>query len=109
MTPIHVLVATLVAYTILALAVALLTPPGEANDEPSHVQNIESIAAGSLYGITPGSGAESHQAPLYYLALAAWQRSVGIEPFAFVVHGSACTGQLERAPFAYFFGARARQ
>ena len=95
-TPIHVLVATLVAYTILALAVALLTPPGEANDEPSHVQNIESIAAGSLYGITPGSGAESHQAPLYYLALAAWQRSVGVEPFAFVVHGSG--GPIGRRP-----------
>jgi len=87
-TPNRILIATLVAYTVLALAIALLTPPGEANDEPSHVRNVENILRGGLYRITPNSGSESHQAPLYYLTLAGWQRVSGIPPFRYLTSES---------------------
>ena len=83
-TPNRILIATLIAYSVLALAIALLTPPGEANDEPSHVRNVENILRGGLYRITPNSGSESHQAPLYYLTLAGWQRVSGIPPFRYL-------------------------
>jgi hypothetical protein len=72
-TPNHVLAVTLIAFATLALVVAVETPPGEANDEPSHVQNVETLASGAFYDITPLSGSESHQAPLYYGFLAVWQ------------------------------------
>jgi 4-amino-4-deoxy-L-arabinose transferase-like glycosyltransferase len=87
-SPNRVLLATLAAYTVLAVAVALLTPPGEANDEPSHVRNVESIVGGELYRITPESGSESHQAPLYYLTLAAWQKAWGVPQFELTVEGT---------------------
>jgi hypothetical protein len=54
--------------------VLALTPPWEANDEPFHVQNVENIVAGHWYRISPSDGLESHQAPLYYALLAAYQR-----------------------------------
>lgn len=58
-------------------AIAFMTPPWEANDEPWHVQNVERLAGGHWYRISdPGAGFEAHQAPLYYLLLAAWQRGV---------------------------------
>jgi hypothetical protein len=78
---------TLVCFALLSTAVLLLTPPWEANDEPDHVQNIERIVSGHWYRITPASGIESQQAPLYYMLLAAYQRVVDIpvptfdEPF----------------------------
>src|SRR6185436_385625 len=87
-TPNRILIATLIAYSVLALAIALLTPPGEANDEPSHVRNVENILRGGLYRITPNSGSESHQAPLYYLTLAGWQRVSGIPPFRYLTSES---------------------
>jgi hypothetical protein len=60
-----------------SLIVAVATPPWEANDEPDHVRNVETLVAGRWYHITDqGSGAESHQPPLYYLLLASWQRYV---------------------------------
>lgn len=77
MTPDRVLVATLVVFAALALVVAVRTPPAEANDEPSHVRNVETLARGSLYEITPTSGSEAHQAPLYYGFLAGWQHLFG--------------------------------
>ena len=61
---------------MLAAAVLALTPPWEANDEPDHVENIETLAGGHWYRITPKSGLESHQAPLYYLLLDAYQRAM---------------------------------
>jgi hypothetical protein len=85
----------LVAFVLLCLVIALKTPAGESNDEPSHVQNIETLDAGHWYGMHLGpvriarfygesfnvgesSGLEAHQAPLYYLSLAGWQRLSGI-------------------------------
>jgi hypothetical protein len=81
-TPTRVLIGTLIVFTLLAVVVAFETPPGEANDEPSHLKNIETIAGGRLYRITPSSGAESHQAPLYYGVLAGWQVIWGVSPFS---------------------------
>lgn len=68
------------AYAILALLVVVLTPPWEANDEPDHVRNVQSLVEGLPYRIGDASGIESHQAPLYYGILAAWQQLLGIEP-----------------------------
>lgn len=77
--PLLILVAVISAFATLALAVAVLTPPWEANDETDHVLNVQTIVAGRPYRIEPGSGIESHQAPLYYLALGGWQQMLGIE------------------------------
>ena len=90
-TPNQVLVATLIVFAVLAIAVAFETPPGEANDEPSHLTNVESIVAGRMYRISPTSGSESHQAPLYYGVLAAWQKALGIPPFGLALRGTGGT------------------
>jgi Dolichyl-phosphate-mannose-protein mannosyltransferase len=79
--PRHALALVSIVFVTLALLVAVLTPPWEASDEPSHVQNVEALAAGHLYRIKPGSGVEPHQPPLYYAGLAAWQRLVSLAPF----------------------------
>jgi 4-amino-4-deoxy-L-arabinose transferase-like glycosyltransferase len=64
----------LVCFTLLAGVVLALTPPWEANDEPFHVQNVETLVSGHWYRISPSAGLESHQAPLYYMVLAAYQK-----------------------------------
>ena len=55
---------------------------------PGHVENIETLVSGRWYGMrctfTPPtdlrcSGTEAHQAPLYYLLFAAWQRVAGVK------------------------------
>jgi hypothetical protein len=74
LTPPRVLTIVLVSFTLLSAAVLALTPPWEANDEPDHVRNVETLAGGHWYRITPESGFESHQAPLYYLLLAGYQK-----------------------------------
>ncbi len=74
LTPGRVLAMILICFALLAGAVLALTPPWEANDEPDHVRNIEVLAGGNWYRITPDSGFESHQAPLYYLTVATFQR-----------------------------------
>ncbi len=70
------------------------TPAYESADEPGHVENIETLVGGHWYNLTPHcpltartifsceNGNEAHQAPLYYLLLAGWQRAVGqpVEP-----------------------------
>jgi hypothetical protein len=76
--PAVALAAVVAGFVALALAVAVLTPPWEANDEPDHVRNVQSLVEGRMYQI--GDGFESHQAPLYYVALAGWQLALGIEP-----------------------------
>lgn len=81
-TPNRVLIGTLIVFALLAVMVAFETPPGEANDEPSHLKNIETIVGGRLYRITPLSGAESHQAPLYYGLVAGWQLIWSVSPFS---------------------------
>jgi 4-amino-4-deoxy-L-arabinose transferase-like glycosyltransferase len=71
-TPYSVLVVVAVVFVGLASAVAFGTPPWEANDEPYHAQNVETLRTGHWYRITPRSGLESHQPPLYYLGLAGY-------------------------------------
>ena len=92
-------VALAVVITVFALissVIAVKTPAWESNDEPGHVQNIETLVSGHWYVMHVGpthsvaiagrkyvvaissSGTEAHQAPLYYLALAAWQRLTGV-------------------------------
>ncbi len=75
--PRFVLVCVLVAFAIAALTVLLRTPAWEANDEPDHVRNIESLVRGEWYRVDPTVGAETYQAPAYYLLVAGWQRLWG--------------------------------
>jgi 4-amino-4-deoxy-L-arabinose transferase-like glycosyltransferase len=74
LTPSRVMALVLICFTLLSAAVLSLTPPWEANDEPDHIRNVEVLASGHWYRITSDSGFESHQAPLYYLLLAAYQK-----------------------------------
>lgn len=85
------LAGVLLVFVGFSLIAALKTPSGVSDDESSHVQNVETIAAGHWYGMHLGpvrivreygepfnvgtsSGLEAHQPPLYYLTLAGWQR-----------------------------------
>jgi len=69
--------AVLAVGAFFSVIVAVAQPPWEAPDEPDHVQNVETLVGGRWYHIgDPGSGFESHQAPLYYLLLAGWQHYV---------------------------------
>ena len=72
-----ILVGILAVYLACGLLVALGTPPWEANDEPDHLRNVESLVAGEMYRIGPNGGLESHQPPLYYAVLATYQRALG--------------------------------
>jgi hypothetical protein len=90
------LVMVIAVFILLASVIAFATPAWESNDEPDHVKNIETLVAGHWYGMHVGktitvghgshrstlaltsSGAEAHQAPLYYLLLAGWQRVAGV-------------------------------
>jgi 4-amino-4-deoxy-L-arabinose transferase-like glycosyltransferase len=69
-----------ISFVILATVIALRTPAWESSDEPDHVQNIETLVSGRWYRMDPGSGLEAHQAPLYYLVWAGWQRIIGKPP-----------------------------
>jgi hypothetical protein len=65
-------------FAILALLAAIVNPPWEAPDEPSHVQNVETLVDGHWYRIKDGVGIEAHQPPLYYLLLAGLQKAAAI-------------------------------
>ncbi len=82
------LAAVLVVFVGLSSFIAIKTPAYESADEPSHVENIETMVSGHWYGMTSTcrftfqgvvgcQGAEAHQAPLYYLVMAGWQWAVG--------------------------------
>jgi hypothetical protein len=83
------LAAVIVGFVILGTVVAVKTPAYESADEPGHVENIETLVSGHWYNLTPHcpvtvrtiftctNGTEAHQAPLYYLLMAGWQRVVG--------------------------------
>jgi 4-amino-4-deoxy-L-arabinose transferase-like glycosyltransferase len=77
-TPKRALIGICVIFVALSSLVALGTPPWETNDEPSHAQNVETLRAGHWYRITPNSGVEPGQPPLYYLALAAYAEVLGL-------------------------------
>ena len=82
----------ILVFVALASIIAIRTPAWESADEPDHVYNIETLASGHWYGInthcsyvgvltTPSCRPrEVQQAPLYYLIMAAWQKTVGLPP-----------------------------
>lgn len=78
--PTAVFIGLIFAFVALSLSISIATPPWEANDEPDHVRNVQTLVAGDLYRIEPGAGFEAHQAPLYYYALAGMQLTLGIAP-----------------------------
>jgi hypothetical protein len=81
------LLGIIVLFVALSSFIAFKTPAWEAQDEPGHVANIESLVSGHWYGfnadchpkraILSCSGDEAQQAPLYYLLLAGWQVVTG--------------------------------
>lgn len=109
------LAAVIVVFVILGIVIAVRTPAYESADEPGHVENIETLVSGHWYSLTPHcpvtartiitcfNGTEAHQAPLYYLLLAGWQRVVGepvqpplavpthLGPGAYGFHGETLT------------------
>jgi Dolichyl-phosphate-mannose-protein mannosyltransferase len=68
-------------FVLLTLALSALAPAWEANDEPDHFRNVQTLVSGHWYRMEPGAGYSAHQAPLYYLGLAALQKVAGIAPF----------------------------
>lgn len=76
--PRFALIGICVAFVVLAGVITFKLPPWEANDEPDHAQNVETLRSGHWYRITEKSGLESHQPPLYYLGLAGWAELTGI-------------------------------
>ena len=72
-------------FVILGSVIAIKTPAYESADEPGHVQNIETLVSGHLYGMNSHcraldslcTGTEAHQAPLYYLLFSGWQHLTG--------------------------------
>jgi len=72
------LAAIVVVFVACGFVVLAGTPPFEANDEPDHLRNVESLISGEMYRIGATGGLESHQPPLYYLLLAGYQRALGI-------------------------------
>ncbi len=76
--PAGALAVVVAVFVVLAVVISIATPPWEANDEPDHLRNVNTLVAGSMYRIGPSGGLESHQPPLYYVALAGLQRALGI-------------------------------
>jgi Dolichyl-phosphate-mannose-protein mannosyltransferase len=79
LTPELALRIILAMFATLTLSIAVLLPAWEANDEPDHVRNVETLVSGHWYRIAPNAGFQPHQAPLYYLALAGWQKIIGFD------------------------------
>lgn len=68
-------------FVLLTVSLSVLIPAWEANDEPDHFRNIQTLVSGRWYRMEPGAGYSAHQAPLYYLGLAAIQKAAGLSPF----------------------------
>jgi hypothetical protein len=68
-------------FVLLTLSLSVLIPAWEANDEPDHFRNVQTLVGGRWYRLEPGAGYAGHQAPLYYLGLAAIQKVAGLSPF----------------------------
>ena len=103
-----VLVGIIVVFIALGTVIAFKTPAYESADEPGHVENTETLVSGHWYGMNSHcytnyfarglpqvncAGNEAHQAPLYYLVFAVWQRLVGLPARAPVVVPPAPDGQ----------------
>lgn len=113
------LLAVVVLFVALASVVALETPAWESADEPGHVQNVETLVAGHWYRIpsdltkhNPQSVTdlkplgELHQAPLYYLLLAGFQRVAGVAPH--VVNPGPATFATPRGLYLHHSAAQHR-
>jgi len=72
-----VLIIAIFLFVVLSAVIAIRTPAWESSDEPGHVQNIETLVGGHWYRMGPNTGNEAHQAPLYYIVMATWQRVSG--------------------------------
>ena len=66
------------AFLVCCGGVAWYNAPWEAPDEPEHVQNVQTLVDGRWYRIGEADGIESHQPPLYYLAVAGWQKAIDL-------------------------------
>jgi 4-amino-4-deoxy-L-arabinose transferase-like glycosyltransferase len=76
-------------YLAVELPYCLLTRAWEANDEIDHTMYVEHIVAhGTLPRIALANGIESHQPPLYYLLVAAWQELLHIPAFVPTAEGN---------------------
>jgi hypothetical protein len=113
--PICALGAIILAFVALASLIAIRTPAYESADEPGHVQNIETLVRGHWYGMDARceklnrycSGTEAHQAPLYYLVLAGWQRLVGV-PARATYHGQSRLFDAQQGTFLHHSNADRR-
>jgi hypothetical protein len=113
--PICALGAIILAFVALASFIAIRTPAYESADEPGHVQNIETLVRGHWYGMDSRcemlnrycSGTEAHQAPLYYLAFAGWQRLVGV-PARATYHGQSRLFDAQQGTFLHHSNADRR-
>jgi 4-amino-4-deoxy-L-arabinose transferase-like glycosyltransferase len=77
------LTSTLALYALITVSLSLRTPAWENNDEADHARYTEYVLSHhGLPAISAANGIESHQPPLYYVSLAAWQRVLGIHAFA---------------------------
>ncbi len=77
-SPANVLRFLLGGFAVGVFLLAALLPAWEANDEPDHVRNVQTLVSGRWYRIEKDAGFQPHQAPLYYLGLAGWQKAIGI-------------------------------
>ncbi len=75
-------------FVLLTLCLSVLIPAWEANDEPDHFRNVQTLVGGRWYRMEPGAGYSAHQAPLYYLGLAAIQKAAGLSPFTPSLEGN---------------------
>lgn len=76
------IVLLVAVYVPLALAYSLMTPAWEGDDEVDHTSYVEFIERnGAIPRIDFSNGIESHQPPLYYLVVAAWQHVLSVPSF----------------------------
>jgi 4-amino-4-deoxy-L-arabinose transferase-like glycosyltransferase len=114
-SPYIALALVLAVFAASASVVALRTPAWEAADEPSHVHNVETLAAGHWYSIPVdiskghrGRPLELHQPPLYYLLLAGLQRLVE-QPVYRVAPGPGIFSLKSRQPLFLHHSSRAHR
>lgn len=108
----RLLIGVIVVFVVLGTVIALGTPAYESADEPGHVQDIETLVSGHWYGMNSKcrlsnrfcSGSEAHQAPLYYLVFAGWQRLVG-EPYHAPYRGKFSLSSLQDGGFVHHSSA----